>query len=96
MKHPIEVTVVCSNPYNKEKAVGFKKRDDAEHITNRYLFDLARVKAVHETTIWVNEELKDAVWVELINSSDLNFLGNYDEFMKLWKTKMNITNTIQF
>ena len=96
MKHPIEVQVVCSNPYFKEKSIGFNKREDAQHITNRYLFDLSRVKAIHETSIWVNDELKECVWVELINSADINILGNYDDFLKLWKSTCNIPETIKF
>lgn len=96
MKHPIEVTVVCSNPHYKEKSIGFNKREDAQHITNRYLFDLSRVKAIHETSIWVNDELQECVWVELINSADINILGNYDDFLKLWKETCNIPETIKF
>lgn len=96
MKYPIEVQVVCGNPLFKEKSIGFNKREDKEHIINRYLFDLHRVKAIHETSIWVNDELKECVWVELINSADLNILGNYDDFLKLWKTTCNIPETIKF
>lgn len=96
MKYPIEVQVVCSNPHFKEKSIGFNKRENAQHIVNRYLFDLHRVKAIHETSIWVNDELKECIWVELINSSDVNIIGSYDEFITLWKTTCNIPKTIKF
>lgn len=96
MKYPIEVSVICSNPYFKEKSIGFNKREDKEHITNRYIFDLSRIKAIHETSIWVNDELKECVWVELINSADVNILGSYDEFIELWKNTCSIPKTINY
>lgn len=96
MKYPIEVQVVCSNPESKEKSIGFSKREDDTEIILPYIFDLQWVRSIKKSFLEVNGEFKDAVWVELYRLADIAFLGNYDEFVKMWENKVPVPKLIKF
>jgi len=96
MKYPTEVLIVCDNYLVKEKPIGFNKRDEEQHVIRTYIFDLNKIIAMRETVINVNDIFEKAIWVELEDQEDICFLGNYDEFVGLWKTTCNIPEFINF
>jgi len=96
VKYPIEVRVVCSNPESKEKSIGFSKREDDTEIILPYLFDLQWVRAIKKSFLEVNGKYEDAVWVEMYRLADIAFLGDYDEFLTLWKSTCQISESFKF